>query len=139
MTQDNNSNALRPGIVLSGALFNEPMRIVTANSSGDTRWTLGLVGVHSERYRSVTLDERTVDAGVMVTGQGSRLLTVTPAHRSVSWTGASDHRERQYWPSPPRPPPLVPPRKAQRSTGDEDELPGQRVEIPDVTLRISRN
>lgn len=51
------SDTPRPGLVLSGALFNEPMRIVTVAASGAGRWTLGLVGAQSERFRSVTLGE----------------------------------------------------------------------------------
>src|SRR5260370_33232939 len=46
---------VREGQVLVGSLFNEPMRVETARPvNGDTR-SVGLVGVQSERYRSVTL------------------------------------------------------------------------------------
>lgn len=44
-----------PGQVLTGALFSEPMRVVTVAASGPGRWVLGLVGTRSEKYHSVTL------------------------------------------------------------------------------------
>jgi SNF2 family DNA or RNA helicase len=43
------------GQILTGPLFNEPMRIETVRPSGDGTWVLGLVGVQSERFRKVTL------------------------------------------------------------------------------------
>ena len=45
----------REGQLLTGSLFNEPMRIESVRSSGDGTWVLGLVGVQSERFRKVTL------------------------------------------------------------------------------------
>ncbi len=52
---------LHEGQVLSGALFNEPMRIETALATGDGIWTLGLVGVRSEKFRKVTLTARDLE------------------------------------------------------------------------------
>ena len=46
---------LREGQILTGSLFNEPMRVETVRSNGPDSWTLGLVGTQSERFRSVTL------------------------------------------------------------------------------------
>ncbi len=46
---------MKPGQILSGPLFNEPMRVETVQSSGKDRWILGLVGVQSEKFRKVTL------------------------------------------------------------------------------------
>ena len=40
---------------MSGAMFSEPMRVETALRIGDGRWRLGLVGIQTERFRSVTL------------------------------------------------------------------------------------
>ena len=70
---------IRPGQVLSGSLFNEPMRVETARESGLDSWVLGLVGVRSERFRSVTLtreDLRSLtilDSTATYTGDGKSL------------------------------------------------------------------
>ena len=50
-----NEYSIRPGQILSGPLFNEPMRVETAREAGLDTWVLGLVGVRSERFRSVTV------------------------------------------------------------------------------------
>jgi superfamily II DNA or RNA helicase len=41
--------------VLTGALFGEPMRVETIRPSGAEAWTVGLVGLQTERFRSVRL------------------------------------------------------------------------------------
>jgi len=41
--------------ILSGSLFNEPMRVETVHANGPTSWIVGLVGTQSERFRKVTL------------------------------------------------------------------------------------
>jgi len=46
---------IRDGQILRGPLFNEPMRVETAREGGDGFWTLGLVGIHTERFRKVNL------------------------------------------------------------------------------------
>ena len=46
---------LREGQILKGPLFNEPMRVITVRSDGGGSWTVGLVGVKSERFRNVAL------------------------------------------------------------------------------------
>ena len=71
MSETENSTRLKPGLVLSGALFSEPMRIVTATPSGPGRWTLGLVGTHSERFRSVTLGEADLHSLTLIGGAHS--------------------------------------------------------------------
>jgi superfamily II DNA or RNA helicase len=53
---------LKPGQILSGSLFNEPMRVATVQVNGPELWVVGLVGVQSERFRSVTLTARDLDA-----------------------------------------------------------------------------
>lgn len=40
---------------MAGPLFNEPMRVETVTPAGPNAWRVGLVGLHSERFRSVTL------------------------------------------------------------------------------------
>ena len=43
------------GQILTGSLFNEPMRVETVAAAGAGSWTLGLVGTQSERFRRVSL------------------------------------------------------------------------------------
>ena len=43
------------GQILTGALFNEPMRVETVAAAGPADWTLGLVGTRSERFRKVSI------------------------------------------------------------------------------------
>ncbi len=46
---------IREGQVVTGPLFNEPMRVEIVRPAGSDRWVLGLVGLRSERFRNVTL------------------------------------------------------------------------------------
>jgi superfamily II DNA or RNA helicase len=47
--------SIAEGQILTGALFSEPMRVETVAVQGPDRWTLGLVGTKTERFRRVTL------------------------------------------------------------------------------------
>ena len=47
--------SLSPAQLLTGPLFNEPMRIETVQPNGPASWAVGLVGTQSERFRKVTL------------------------------------------------------------------------------------
>lgn len=47
-------SALKPGLVLTGPLFNEPMRVETVRPGGNAAWIAGLVGLQSERFRNVS-------------------------------------------------------------------------------------
>jgi hypothetical protein len=49
------ADPISPGQVLTGALFNEPMRVESVQQSGSAGWVVGLVGTQSERFRKVTL------------------------------------------------------------------------------------
>lgn len=51
---------IRTGQILTGPLFNEPMRVETVRPNGPDTWVAGLVGTQSERFRSVTLTSRDV-------------------------------------------------------------------------------
>ena len=64
--------ALRPrvGQVLTGHLFNEPMRVETVQANGSASWVVGLVGASSERFRKVTLS----------TDDLQRLTALEPQH-----------------------------------------------------------
>lgn len=46
---------IETGQILRGSHFNEPMRVETIRQAGPDTWVLGLVGLRTERYRSVTL------------------------------------------------------------------------------------
>ena len=43
------------GQILTGPLFDEPMRVETVAAAGPDGWSLGLVGTRSERFRKVAL------------------------------------------------------------------------------------
>jgi superfamily II DNA or RNA helicase len=57
---------IREGHVLTGSLFNEPMRVVTIRPSGQDAWTAGLVGTQSERFRDVTLTSQDLAALIVL-------------------------------------------------------------------------
>jgi len=52
---------LRVGHLLTGPLFDEPVRVVTVQAGGPGTWVVGVVGTHSERFRSVTLTVEDLD------------------------------------------------------------------------------
>ena len=52
---------LKPGQILTGALFNEPMRVEKVRPNGPDTWSVGLVGTRSERFRGVTLTLRDIE------------------------------------------------------------------------------
>src|SRR5512136_3067650 len=53
--------AIKSGQLLSGPLFNEPMRVETVQANGLNTWVVGLVGLQSERFRRVTLTARDLE------------------------------------------------------------------------------
>jgi len=71
--------SLHERCIVSGPLFNEPMRVETIRDNGDGTWTVGLVGTKTEHFRKVTLTARDLeglailDAGFTYNGDG-RLL-----------------------------------------------------------------
>src|SRR5713226_8997673 len=50
-----NDCPLREGQVLMGPLFSEPMGVETVRPNGPDMWIVGLVGIHTEKFRRVTL------------------------------------------------------------------------------------
>ncbi|MCP9446721.1 MAG: SNF2-related protein [Nitrospira sp.] len=52
---------LREGQILTGSLFNEPMRVETVRANGPDTWVAGLVGMQSEQFRRVTLTRRDLE------------------------------------------------------------------------------
>ncbi|MBI3372873.1 MAG: DUF3883 domain-containing protein [Betaproteobacteria bacterium] len=55
------SPPISPGQILTGSLFNEPMRVETVLANGPANWVVGLVGTQSERFRKVTLTAADLD------------------------------------------------------------------------------
>src|SRR3972149_4519043 len=53
---------LNPGQIITGTLFNEPMRVETVRVNGPDTWIVGLVGTQSERSRRVPLTSRDIEA-----------------------------------------------------------------------------
>ncbi|MDQ7839467.1 MAG: helicase-related protein [bacterium] len=52
---DSARHAIRPGAVLEGPQFSEPMRVVTVQPEGDGRFVLGLVGTRTQVFRQVQI------------------------------------------------------------------------------------
>jgi len=78
-------SALKEGQVVTGALFNEPMRVETVCLHAGTL-VAGLVGLHSERFRKVTLTAADIakltvlDAAFGFNGDGRLLRLGLQAH-----------------------------------------------------------
>jgi len=53
---------IKPGQILIGTLFNEPMRVEAVREDGPDTWVIGVVGTQSERFRSVTLTSKQLEA-----------------------------------------------------------------------------
>ena len=82
---------LTEGQILTGSLFNEPMRVETVAQTGPS-WTLGLVGTRSERFRKVSLGATelagltVLDSGFRYDGDGWLLRLGLQAHAlGIAW------------------------------------------------------
>ena len=80
------------GQILTGALFNEPMRVETVAETGPGSWTLGLVGTRSERFRKVSLGASelagltVLESGFRYDGDGALLRLGLQAHAlGIAW------------------------------------------------------
>jgi superfamily II DNA or RNA helicase len=51
----NENSPIREGQILSGPLFNEPMRVETVSATSPEGWVVGLVGIRTEQFRRVNL------------------------------------------------------------------------------------
>lgn len=49
------------GQIVTGAIFNEPMRVETVRANGTGIWEVGLSGLRTERFRRVTLTQGEID------------------------------------------------------------------------------
>ncbi|QAA76826.1 MAG: ATP-dependent RNA helicase [Candidatus Bipolaricaulis sibiricus] len=83
---------LHQGQILTGSLFNEPMRVETVHDNGNGTWVLGLVGTQSERFRKVTLSGQDLagltilDAGFSYDGDGRLLRLGLQAYSlGIAW------------------------------------------------------
>ncbi|MCP9465425.1 MAG: SNF2-related protein, partial [Nitrospira sp.] len=52
---------MHEGQILTGPLFNEPMRVETVRANGPDTWEVGLVGTQSERFCKVILTGRDIE------------------------------------------------------------------------------
>ena len=78
--------------ILTGPLFNEPMRVETVTETGPDAWTLGLVGTRSERFRRVSLRAAelaaltVLDSRFRYDGDGALLRLGLQAHAlGIAW------------------------------------------------------
>jgi len=67
----NRKNTISEGQILTGSLFNEPMRVETVRAGGDGTWVTGLVGTQSERFRKVTLTTRDIESLTIIDSEFS--------------------------------------------------------------------
>ncbi len=81
-----------PGQILTGPLFDEPMRVETVAATGSAGWSLGLVGTRSERFRKVSLGAVELaglavhDSGFRYDGDGALLRLGLQAHAlGIAW------------------------------------------------------
>lgn len=69
---------IKEGQILIGSLFQEPMRVETFRPCGTDTWIIGLVRTKSERFRSVTLTRKDLEAlkilvAVTLTGNADQI------------------------------------------------------------------
>ena len=86
------SDSIHEGCILTGSLFNEPMRVETVRTGNDGTWTVGLVGTHTERFRKVTLTKQDIkgltilDSGFTFDGDGHLLRLGLQAYSlGIAW------------------------------------------------------
>lgn len=53
---------LAEGQIVSGPLFNEPMRVESIRKNGPDSWVVGLSGVRTERFRKATLTRKDIES-----------------------------------------------------------------------------
>ncbi|MCG2813001.1 MAG: SNF2-related protein [Candidatus Aminicenantes bacterium] len=83
---------MREGCIVSGPLFSEPMRVVTVQTDSAGNWTVGLVGMQSERFRKVKLTAKDIeglnifDTGFTYDGDGQLLRLGLQAYAlGIAW------------------------------------------------------
>ncbi len=88
----NNSQHLQEGQILSGPLFDESMRVETVRQAVGGAWSVGLVGLKSERFRKVTLTQEDLqtltiqEPGFAYSGDGKLLRLGLQAYAlGIAW------------------------------------------------------
>jgi len=88
----NTTPTIQENQILTGSLFNEPMRVETVREGADGSWTVGLVGTQSERFRRATLTPEDLasltihEPGFAYDGDGSLLRVGLQAHAlGIAW------------------------------------------------------
>lgn len=83
---------LHVGQIIKGRHFNEPMRVVTVQANGRDSWIVGLAGLNTERFRSVTLTSREIselrvmNSGFTYDGDGQLLrLGIQAYSLGIAW------------------------------------------------------
>lgn len=89
---DHSHVQLKEGSIITGSLFNEPMRVETVNRSHDGALSVGLVGTQSELFRKVTLTAQDieglsiVETGFTYDGDGRLLrLGIQAYSLGIAW------------------------------------------------------
>ena len=83
--------SIAEGQILTGVMFNEPMRVVTTKQGGAGTMIAGLVGQNSRQFREVTLTEDDIsrlNATASYDGDGDLLKLAFQAYpwASPAWT-----------------------------------------------------
>jgi len=86
------THPIHQGQVLTGSIFNEPMRVETVRDNGNGTWVVGLVGTQSARFRKVMLTGQDLagltilDAGFSYDGDGRLLRLGLQAYSlGIAW------------------------------------------------------
>jgi len=96
-----NNTCIREGQIVTGPLFDEPMRVETCRAEGSATWVVGLVGLRTQRFRKVTLTETDIESltildsafsyrgdGALLKGARSSKLTHSASPTSSTLTSA---------------------------------------------------
>ena len=83
---------IHKGQILTGPIFNEPVRVESVYDNGNGTWVVGVVGTQSERFRKVRLSAQylasltIVDAGFSYDGDGHLLRLGLQAYSlGIAW------------------------------------------------------
>ena len=93
-----------PGQIVEGSLFSEPMRVETIRPAGPDRWVVGLVGLQTEKFRSVTLTANgpysSYTSGASPTPSPATAPSCAWAFRPTPWASPTSSIPTSVSPSP---------------------------------------